>query len=52
MDNIEFKDKSEIVTSTQSNGDETGKKRTLEESQEISDMNNDKLKLQRKSENT
>ena len=50
MDNIEFKDKSEIVTSTQSNGDETGKKRTLEESQEISDMNNDKLKLQRKSE--
>lgn len=50
VESSEIKDKSDIVTSTQSKPDEQGRKRTLEESQEVEDFNNDKLKIQRKSE--
>ncbi|KAL6931788.1 hypothetical protein ACO0R3_003255 [Hanseniaspora guilliermondii] len=49
MDSV-IKDKSEIVTSTQTNGDENNRKRTLNDTQDVDEMNNDKVKLQRKSE--
>lgn len=49
MDSV-VKDKSEIVTSTQTNGDENNRKRTLDDSQDVDETNNDRAKLQRKSE--
>ena len=52
LESSEIKDKSDMVTSTQSEPDEQGRKRTLEELQGADDLSNDKLKLQRKSDVT